>query len=268
MAKKYLDDNGLLYLWGKIKAAFLSAVSYDTTNKKLTVTKNGSATDLVTAAKIVEDGGAVTDISGKADKLPMSGQGAATENNFMAIDSSGNIKDSGHKHSDYLTSHQDISGKADKDGDAVQGNIAVFDASGNPVDSGSAPADFIPASEKGSASGVATLDASGRVPSEQLPSYVDDVVELIGFSGTAPATCAKGDQYYNTTSKKIFTATATDTWGSTGEDPEAGKIYVLLVDSGSYSANDQFRWGGSEMVKMADGGVTAITNAEIDAICV
>ena len=263
MAKKYLDDNGLLYLWGKIKAAFLSAISYDTTNKKLTVTKNGSTTDLVTAAKIVEDGGAVTDISGKADKVSN-----GTENNFAALDGNGNIKDSGSKASDFLTQHQDISGKADKDDDAVQGNIAVFDASGNPVDSGSAPADFIPASEKGSASGVATLDASGRVPSEQLPSYVDDVVELIGFSGTAPSTCAKGDQYYNTTSKKIFTATATDTWGSTGEDPEAGKIYVLLVDSGSYSANDQFRWGGSEMVKMADGGVTAITNAEIDAICV
>lgn len=37
-----------------------------------------------------------------------------------------------------LKTHQDISGKADKDTDAVQGNVAVFDANGNPVDSGSA----------------------------------------------------------------------------------------------------------------------------------
>lgn len=33
--------------------------------------------------------------AGKTDKLPMTGAGAATENNFMAIDANGNIKDSG-----------------------------------------------------------------------------------------------------------------------------------------------------------------------------
>ena len=48
-------------------------------------------------------------LSGKADKAPN-----AVEGNFASLDSNGNIKDSGHKHSDYLTSHQDISGKADK----------------------------------------------------------------------------------------------------------------------------------------------------------
>ena len=41
------------------------------------------------------------DISGKADKLSMTGTGAATAGNFMSIDSNGNIADSGHKHSDY-----------------------------------------------------------------------------------------------------------------------------------------------------------------------
>lgn len=261
MAKKYLDDNGLLYLWGKLKAAFLSAISYDTTSKKFQLTKNGSTTDLVTASQIVTDGGGVKDISGKADKVAN-----GTENNFAALGANGNLKDSGSKASDFLTQHQDISGKADKDADAVEGNIAVFDANGNPVDGGTSTSDFVTSSEKGSANGVASLDASGRVPSSQLPSYVDDVVELIAFAATAPASCAKGDQYYNTTSKKIFTATATDTWGSTGVDPEEGKIYVLLNDSGDYAANSQFRWGGTEMVKMADGGVTAITNAEIDII--
>ena len=38
----------------------------------------------------------------------------ATNGNFASLDSNGNLVDSGHKHSDYLTSHQDISGKADK----------------------------------------------------------------------------------------------------------------------------------------------------------
>ncbi len=35
----------------------------------------------------------------------------------------------------------------------------------------------IPVSEKGSVGGVAELDSSGHVPSSQLPSYVDDVLE-------------------------------------------------------------------------------------------
>lgn len=35
----------------------------------------------------------------------------------------------------------------------------------------------IPTSEKGAKNGVATLDNNGLVPSTQLPSYVDDVIE-------------------------------------------------------------------------------------------
>ena len=40
-----------------------------------------------------------------------------------------------------------------------------------------AQATFIAATEKGANSGVATLDATGKVPSSQLPSFVDDVIE-------------------------------------------------------------------------------------------
>ena len=35
----------------------------------------------------------------------------------------------------------------------------------------------IPASQKSAVNGVASLDSSGKVPSTQLPSYVDDVIE-------------------------------------------------------------------------------------------
>ena len=50
----------------------------------------------------------VPSVTGKADKVSN-----ATNGNFAALDSNGNLTDSGHKHSDYLTSHQDISGKQD-----------------------------------------------------------------------------------------------------------------------------------------------------------
>ena len=49
------------------------------------------------------------DISGKADKVS-----GATNGNFAALDSNGNLTDSGHKHSDYLTSHQDLSNYVQK----------------------------------------------------------------------------------------------------------------------------------------------------------
>lgn len=49
------------------------------------------------------------DISGKADKVT-----SATNGNFAALDSNGNLTDSGHKHSDYLTSHQDLSNYVQK----------------------------------------------------------------------------------------------------------------------------------------------------------
>ena len=47
-----------------------------------------------------------------------------------------------HAHDQYLTEHQDITGKADKAVGAVAGNLATLDANGNPTDSGKKGTDF------------------------------------------------------------------------------------------------------------------------------
>jgi len=47
-----------------------------------------------------------------------------------------------------IQSHQDISGKADKDTDATPGNIAKFNSSGNPIDSGFTIEKSVPADAK------------------------------------------------------------------------------------------------------------------------
>lgn len=52
---KYLDYNGLLYFWQQLKTKFLTAIGYDTTNKKITMTKNGTTTDIVTVATLKTD---------------------------------------------------------------------------------------------------------------------------------------------------------------------------------------------------------------------
>ena len=94
---------------------------------------------------------------------------------------------------------------------------------------------------------VPVLDANGKIDSSYLPSYVDDIVDLKAIAGTAPSTCAKGDMYYNSTTGnlKIYTATAANTWGTTGVTPETGKIYVNTADSKIY------RWSGTAMVEIS-----------------
>lgn len=52
----------------------------------------------------------------------------------------------------------------------------------------------IPTSQKGASNGVAELDANGKVPSSQLPSYVDDVLEYDSVSDF-PATGESGKIY-------------------------------------------------------------------------
>lgn len=61
---KYLDSNGLLYLWGKIKTTFLGDVSYDTSTRKLSKTKNGATSDLVTLSTVATSG-SYNDLSNK-----------------------------------------------------------------------------------------------------------------------------------------------------------------------------------------------------------
>lgn len=70
----------------------------------------------------------------------------------------------------------------------------------------------IPASQKGTANGVASLDDTGKVPSAQLPSYVDDVIEGYLSSGkfykesahTTEITAESGKIYVDITSSKIY----------------------------------------------------------------
>ena len=85
----------------------------------------------------------------------------------------------------------------------------------------------IPSSAKGTANGVASLDANGKVPSNQLPSYVDDVLE--GYADTADAT-----KFYKDADKKS---------AYTGE---TGKIYVDLT------TNKTYRWSGTAFVVISE----------------
>ena len=98
------------------------------------------------------------DISGKADKVS-----GGTSGNFAGLDSSGNLVDSGHKHSDYVT---DISGKADKVSSATSGDLAGLDSNGNLTDSGISPSTVSAKADKvsgGTSGNFAGLDSNGNL---------------------------------------------------------------------------------------------------------
>ena len=73
-------------------------------------------------------------------------------------------------------------------------------------------------SEMGVADGVATLDSSGKIPSAQLPGFVDDVEEA--------------------ETKEDFPETG-----------ESGKLYVET------STNKTYRWSGSQYTEITNGGL-------------
>ena len=113
---------------------------------------------------------------------------------------------------------------------------------------------------------IPVLDANGKLDASYLPSYVDDIIDLKAITGTAPSSCAVGDMYFNNASGnlKIYTATAANTWGTTGATPETGKIYVNLADSKIY------RWSGSAMVEISKqvSTVTSVreTSSALDTV--
>lgn len=77
-------------------------------------------------------------------------------------------------------------------------------------------------------------------------------VSLLAVSETAPSECSTGDKYYNTTTKKIYTATATNTWGASGEDPISDILYIVLEERTSYT------YDGTDLVSVGGGSGSEI----------
>jgi hypothetical protein len=138
-----------------------------------------------------------------------------------------------------------IEGYFDGNGKALEAVKATQDGDGAIISS-----TYVKNSTKGVANGVASLGADGKVPSTQLPAFVDDVIE--------------GYYYQN----KFYSDSA-HTTEITGE---AGKIYVDLP------SNKTYRWGGTTFVVISetiaigtttgtayDGGLGAGIRSDLDS---
>lgn len=103
-----------------------------------------------------------------------------------------------------------------------------------------------------SSGGVVLLDDNTLIPSKFLPSYVDDVIDLLGgiVESTPTSGMTAGYKYYVTSTKKIFTASSA-TSGITS-DPISDVIYVVPDD---INGAIMYRWSGTTLVEIVNGGI-------------
>lgn len=103
-----------------------------------------------------------------------------------------------------------------------------------------------------SSGGVVLLDDDTLIPSKFLPSYVGDVIDLLGgiVKSTPTSGMTAGYKYYVTSTKKIFTASSA-TSGITS-DPISDVIYVVPDD---INGAIMYRWSGTTLVKIVNGGI-------------
>lgn len=161
---KYLDNEGLSIVWGKVKERDTST---------LTAAQN-DATSKVNAAK-----------------NELQGEITAVEGNVTTLQG-------------YFTN-----GSAKK---------AIADKNGNDITT-----TYIKNSEKGTANGVATLDATGKIPASQVPGSMDEIIEGYYYNGNF---------YLNSAHQQEITG-------------EESKIYVDL------ETNKTYRWGGTTYVEIS-----------------
>ena len=175
---KYLDNEGLGIVWGKVKERDTST---------LTAAQN-DATSKVNAAK-----------------NELQGEITAVEGNVTTLQG-------------YFTN-----GAAKK---------AIADKNGNAIDT-----TYVKNAEKGTANGVATLDATGKIPASQVPGSMDEIIEGYYYNGNF---------YLDSAHQQKITG-------------EESKIYVDL------ETNKTYRWGGTTYVEISSSlalGETAGTAYE------
>ena len=116
-------------------------------------------------------------------------------------------------------------------------------------------ADKIPLSQKGAASGVATLDENGKVPVEQLNgalAKVFGIEKAVANQAALPEDATEGQRYYTIDTKKIYER-LTDSWDE-GITPKEDTIYNFRKSDATGSedrTNILYRWDGADLVEIS-----------------
>ena len=142
--------------------------------------------------------------------------------------------------SDRTTADNTLNTKIDKEiSDRTSADTALKTELTEDIDEVLAALDAFKAT-KAQANGLASLDENGKVPAGQLPSYVDDVIDVYATYDVSDTN--------EVTNIKLYT----DENHTTAVVGEAGKSYNdITPDHPGY----QFRWSGTTWVQIVSGGL-------------
>lgn len=142
--------------------------------------------------------------------------------------------------SDRTTADNTLNTKIDKEiSDRTSADAALKTELTEDIDEVLAALDAFKAT-KAQANGLASLDENGKVPAGQLPSYVDDVIDVYATYDVSDTN--------EVTNIKLYT----DKDHTTAVVGEAGKSYNdITPDHPGY----QFRWSGTTWVQIVSGGL-------------
>lgn len=197
------------------------AVIYDNTASGLNATDVNAAIDeLKSDMNSITGGGVVTGVKGSAESTYRTGQVNITKANIGLS----NVDNTSDANKPVSTAQQAAI-------DAVKTDAADK---------------YIPLTQKGAASGVASLGTDGKVPSSQLPSYVDDVLEYANLAGF-PATGETGKIYIAQDTNKTYR------W--------SGTAYVEISASLALGETASTAYAGNKGKANADA-ITALQNAQ------
>ena len=244
----------------EIKNTGVTAIAESENNGKLSVTQNGETTDVTihglgTAAYQATGHFYETTESHSAHQVLAAPSGSAGVATFRALVASDIPALS------YVPTSRTINGKA------LSSNISLT----------ASDVSAVAASSVGTANGVAELDSNGLVPSSQLPSYVDDVVEYAATTNF-PASGESGKIYVATGTGKIYRWSGTQyteisaslalgETSSTAYRGDRGKTaYDHATETRLTTAKSEGLYKISTTAEGHIGSATAVAKADITAL--
>lgn len=204
----FLNEAGVTQLWGLIKNNFAKQESVQNNLDAITTLQGYFESGKAKTAKVADTANALT--------TP------------IAVELTGGV--TGKVESWDGSSNLSINTTIGKVNAATTADKAIADGDGNTIKTTYATKNEVKniTDAKGVAGGYASLDSDGKVPSSQLPSYVDDILEYSSLSNF-PATGESGKIYVAIDTNKTYR------WGSSSYVEISASLALGETDSTAYS---------------------------------
>lgn len=280
--KKVLDQNGLLYYHTGLKSLFLTDVAYDSTNAKITKTKNGQTTDVVTASTL-KTAMSLNNVGNFKAVSTVANQGLTEEEKANARSNIG-AGSSGFSGSftDLTNVPTTIAGYGITDAGISSGTITLGSNTITPLTSSDVTSTY---------SSTGTSPVNGTAVASAISGKADSATTLAGY-GITDASISSGTITLGSNTFKGVSVAANQGLTSTEQENARANLGITLTEIYKYkgsvatvSALDNiatkavgdvynvtangvnYAWTGTAWDALGgEFDITSITNAEIDTI--